>query len=416
MKLLHPGYQKIWKRTLTKWQIKALLAGFAFLMVVGVLLYSRILVAELSERERKTVELYAQIYSRFISNPDSEPDNFLFIIDQLNQTISFPTILTDSRGLPDVPYKDFSQNTGLDTSLSQQKQKEFMVRLVQEMEENYRPIEIKNEENVVIQKIYYSNSTLLRRIQLLPLIEIIIVGAFVFIGYIGFSYVRRTEESNVWVGMAKEAAHQLGTPLSSMLAWIEILKMNLDEPKAVHETITEMEHDVARLNIIAHRFSTIGSLPKKKVENLGQIVEKVCAYYERRVPHIGKKIEINRQIDESISAVINADLFEWVIENLLKNGVEAIESQNGSVNVKLFWNAKGKITLTVRDTGKGMTSQVRRQVFLPGYTTKKRGWGLGLSLSKRIVEKYHGGKIYVKTSAVGKGTTFAVELPPVEKG
>lgn len=289
MKLLHPGYQKIWKRTLTKWQIKALLAGFAFLMVVGVLLYSRILVGELSERERKTVELYAQIYSRFLSNPNSEPDNFLFIIDQLNQTISFPTILTDSRDLPDVPYKDFSQNTGLDTTLSQQKQKEFMVRLVKEMGENYPPIEIKNEENVVIQKIYYSNSTLLRRIQLLPLIEIIIVGAFVFIGYIGFSYVRRTEESNVWVGMAKEAAHQLGTPLSSLLAWIEILKMNLDEPKAVHETITEMEHDVARLNIIAHRFSTIGSLPKKKVENLGQIVEKVCAYYERRVPHIGKK-------------------------------------------------------------------------------------------------------------------------------
>ena len=266
MKLLHPGYQKIWKRTLTKWQIKALLAGFAFLMVVGVLLYSRILVGELSERERKTVELYAQIYSRFLSNPNSEPDNFLYIIDQLNQTISFPTILTDSRDLPDVPYKDFSQNTGLDTTLSQQKQKEFMVRLVKEMGENYPPIEIKNEENVVIQKIYYSNSTLLRRIQLLPLIEIIIVGAFVFIGYIGFSYVRRTEESNVWVGMAKEAAHQLGTPLSSLLAWIEILKMNLDEPKAVHETITEMEHDVARLTIIAHRFSTIGSLPKKKVE------------------------------------------------------------------------------------------------------------------------------------------------------
>ncbi len=410
MKLLHP-VQKVWKRTLTKWQIKAFLSFFAFVMVVGVLLYTRLIVNELSDREKKTVEFYAAIYSRFVSNPNANADDLLFTIAKINSTISFPTIFTDGQNIPNVPYADYSQNISLDTSLSAQQQKQFMQNMVEEMGSLYPPIDIKNEQGVLIQRIYYSNSPLLRRIQLLPFVEIIIVSAFIFIGYIAFSYLRRTEESNVWVGMAKEAAHQLGTPLSSLLAWIEILKMNADEPELFSETIQEMEHDIARLNIIANRFSTIGSLPKKKPENISAIVEKVCAYYQKRVPHLGKKIEINRQLDETIIANINVDLFEWVIENLLKNGVEAIESQNGSVNVKLFWNARGKICLTVRDTGKGMTSQVKRQVFLPGYTTKKRGWGLGLSLSKRIIEKYHNGKIFVKTSAPNKGTTFAIELP-----
>ncbi len=410
MKLLHPA-GKLWKRTLTKWQIKAFLSFFAFIMVVGVLFYTRLIVNELSNREKKTVEFYAAIYSRFISNPNSNVDDLLYTIQQINSTISFPTIFTDGQNIPNVPYADYSQNIALDTSLTPEQQKQFMDMMVQEMGNLYPPIDIKNEEGVLIQRIYYSNSPLLRQIQLLPFVEIVIVSAFIFIAYIAFSYLRRTEESNVWVGMAKEAAHQLGTPLSSLLAWIEILKMNADEPKLVGETIQEMEHDISRLNIIANRFSTIGSLPKKKPENVSKIVEKVCGYYERRVPHLGKKIEINRQLDETIVANINVDLFEWVIENLLKNGVEAIDSQNGSVNVKLFWNARGKICLTVRDTGKGMTSHVRRQVFLPGFTTKKRGWGLGLSLSKRIIEKYHNGKIFVKTSAPNKGTTFAIELP-----
>ncbi|MBS1537392.1 MAG: HAMP domain-containing histidine kinase [Bacteroidetes bacterium] len=415
MKLLHP-VGKIWKRTLTKWQIKALLSFFAFAMVVGVLLYTRLIVKELSEREKRTVEFYAAIYSRFVSNPNANADDLLYTIEKINSTISFPTIFTDGQNIPNVPYSDYSQNISLDTSLSPHDQKIFMDKMVQEMGSLYPPIDIKNEEGVLIQRIYYSNSTLLRQIQLLPYVEIIIVSAFIFIGYIAFSYLRRTEESNVWVGMAKEAAHQLGTPLSSLLAWIEILKINSDEPALVGETIQEMEHDIARLNIIANRFSTIGSLPKKKTENLAKIVEKVCVYYQRRVPHLGKKIDINCQLDDTITAQINVDLFEWVIENLLKNGVEAIESQNGSVNVKLFWNARGKIMLTIRDTGKGMNSHIRRQVFLPGYTTKKRGWGLGLSLSKRIIEKYHNGKIYVKNSAPNKGTTFAIELPQSEIG
>ncbi|HYF02863.1 MAG TPA: HAMP domain-containing sensor histidine kinase [Patescibacteria group bacterium] len=397
----------------TRWQLKVLLSLLAFGIVSAMLLYTQILVDELIEREKQSVEFYADVYRSYVTQPASD-ENLLFFMEKFNSTISFPIILTDKNDVPNFPYRDFSFNVHIDSTLSEEAQSRYMQNLVNEMGATYPPIIIReSEKGDVLFKIYYTNSALITRLQLLPYFEIIIVGAFILVGYIAFSYIRRSEQSNIWVGMAKEAAHQLGTPLSSLLAWTEILKMSAEEPDAVHATIAEMEQDIDRLNVIANRFSKIGSQPKKQIVNLTLLVEDVCQYLEKRLPNVGKKILLKRQLDEEISANVSVELFKWVIENLLKNAAESIETKEGSVTIALRKQSNGKIVITVTDTGKGMTPQVRRQVFLPGFTTKMRGWGLGLSLSRRIIEEYHKGRIYVRDSAPGKGTTFAIELEQV---
>jgi len=347
---------------------------------------------------------------------NANADDFLFLLDRIIPTIPFPVIFTDAEGNPNRPFSQFTLNIDVDTSLAPERVKieeKKLVQLLKTMSETYEPIAIKDADGMILGKIYYTNSALIRQMQLLPYIEIIIVSAFIFIGYIAFSFVRRTEESNVWVGMAKEAAHQLGTPLSSLLGWLEILRMNNDDPNAVQETAKEMEHDLHRLNTIANRFSKIGSEPAKKRENISDIVEKVCSYLEKRVPHLGRKVSIVRNLEDDIYVNANGELIEWVIENVVKNGVESIDSTSGVITVNLTKSPKGKVIIQLKDNGKGMSGPVRRRIFEPGFTTKKRGWGLGLSLSKRIIEKYHDGRIYVKDSVSGKGTTFIIELPAI---
>ncbi len=282
--------------------------------------------------------------------------------------------------------------------------------MLDDMSSNYKPIVVE-DEGVVLSKFYFTHSALIDRLQLFPLIEIVVIATFIIFGYIAFSNIRKSEESKVWVGMAKEAAHQLGTPLSSLLAWIEIMKYNKDNPKAISETLSEMENDVNRLNMIATRFSKIGSIPELTRQNLNEQIEKVSLYFEKRLPHLGRKVKIVRDFDKEYFADINPELFAWVIENLLKNAAEALDIDEGIVAFSIKETSKNKIIISVKDNGKGMNSSQRRQVFLPGFTTKKRGWGLGLNLSKRIVEDYHKGRIYIKDTAPGKGTVFNIELP-----
>lgn len=412
-RLHQPGFIQ---RILGKWRLKALLATIAFLMISAVLLYTNMLVKELIERELNTVRFYAGIYDYYIKKPNSDPENFIFLIYSVSPTISFPLILTDEKNSPNLPLKEYSLNVDIDSTLPPEKQLQKMRELVYEMGQTYKPIDIRDNNGAVIQRIFYTNSSLITRLQLLPYVEIVIVGAFVLIAYIAFSYVRRNEESNIWVGMAKEAAHQLGTPLSSILAWIEIMRLNSNDPQSVEETLNEMEDDVTRLNTIANRFSKIGNDPEKSNEDIGKIIENVCVYFERRVPHLGKKIELKRDLKEGVIVSVNKELFEWVIENLLKNAVQAIEVKNGEIDISTRIASRGKVFIIVSDNGKGMTKQIRRQIFDPGFTTKKRGWGLGLSLSRRIIEEYHDGKIYVKESTPGKGTTFYIELTTSNHG
>ncbi len=397
--------------SLSKWRIKVALIFFGLFFLIAAFIFSRGLLDELIAREKKTIELYADIYRRSL-DPDADLEELAFLFDKISPTISFPIIIADKNDEPNKPFNVNTKNVELDSNLTEEEQEKILSQKIKEMAKNYPPIVVRDKNGKILQKFYYSNSKLIDELRYFWMIELGIVAVFVLIGYAAFSNIKRAEESKVWVGMSKEAAHQLGTPLSSMLAWLEIVKLNADNPETIKEAAAEMEKDVERLNTIAVRFSKIGSQPEKKVENLYVIIETVCSYFEKRLPRLGRKISISRSLDRELYAEINLDLFQWVMENLLKNAAEAIETKSGKIEIIARKTPnKNSVEILIKDNGKGMTKKQRRQIFYPGYTTKKRGWGLGLSLCKRIVEEYHDGKIYVKDSQPGKGTVFAIEVP-----
>jgi len=381
----------------------------ALLIVFAVVIYTRIIVDELIQREQQSIKLYTDIFKR-TTDPDANLEDLYVLIEKISPTLSFPIITTDENNVPIYPYEQWTLNINIDTTKTIQEQKNFLLNYINKMQSDYEPIVVTDSDGKILLKFFYTHSELIDNLEMFPIIEFFIITIFIVIGYIAFSNIRKTEESKVWVGMAKEAAHQLGTPISSLLAWIEIIKFNKGEPEKLNETLVEMQKDVERLNMIATRFSKIGSLPERKRVNISEILENVCNYFEKRMPHLGKKIRIERIFQKNLYSDLNAELFQWVIENLLKNSAEAIDTKNGRVSIELAELSRNKIVITVSDNGKGMTLKQRRQIFFPGFTTKKRGWGLGLTLSKRIIEEYHNGKIFVKESSLGKGTTFQIEL------
>ena len=263
-----------------------------------------------------------------------------------------------------------------------------------------------------VQIVYYGESDLVARLRWFPYIQLLFVGLFVMVGYFGFSYIRRSEQSSLWVGMAKEAAHQLGTPISSLMGWVEMLRMNRDEPSARHadeEAFSEIEKDIERLERVTSRFSDIGSLPKLDRQPVAPVLETTADYIRRRIPRSGGIIKVEVEASPELEAPINTDLFEWVIENLLKNALDAMED-NGSIRIEAS-RISDRVRIDVTDTGKGIDRRQWKNVFRPGYSTKKRGWGLGLSLAKRVVEDYHGGSLTLAASRPGEGTTFRIEIP-----
>lgn len=393
----------------TKWQIKLILMLVAILIVFAVVIYTRIIVDELIQREQKSIKLYTDIFKR-TTDPDANLEDLYVLIEKISPTLSFPIITTDENNVPIYPYEQWTLNINIDTTQNIQEQKNFLLNYINKMQSDYEPIIVSDSDGKILLKFFYTHSELIDNLEMFPIIEFFVIAIFIIIGYIAFSNIKKSEESKVWVGMAKEAAHQLGTPISSLLAWIEIMKYNRGQPEKLNETLDEMQKDVERLNMIATRFSKIGSLPERKRVNISEILENVCNYFEKRMPHLGKKIRIERKFQKNLYSDLNAELFQWVIENLLKNSAEAIDSKNGLVSIELAELTRNKIFITVSDNGKGMTLKQRRKIFFPGFTTKKRGWGLGLTLSKRIIEEYHNGKIFVKESSLGKGTTFQIEL------
>jgi len=399
--------------SLNKWQVKVLLAFLSFLVIAVLLFYAKTLVDELIEREKKNVEFYADVIEHYVKLPNSNSEDLLFFMDRIPKIVSFPMIFTNEYDIPNYPFTQFSLNIPIDTTQSDTLIKQMLISEINMMRGTYNPIFIKDNNGKVISKIYYTHSALVNSLRLLPYIELIIVIAFVFMGYVAFSYLRRSEQSRVWVGMAKEAAHQLGTPLSSLLAWLEILKQSRNEEELFETTLVEMERDIARLNTIAIRFSKIGSQPELKEENLSQIVNEVVDYYQKRIPGV-KEIQFEKSIQADVIGYANHDLISWVFENLCKNAIEAIEKKQGTISVNLT-KVNNKMIVLFSDTGKGMTSSVKRQAFTPGFSTKKRGWGIGLSLSKRIIEEYHKGKLFIKESTPKKGTSFYLEIPLLQQ-
>ncbi len=383
---------------------RILLLVLASLFVIGMLLYSGRITDQLLERERKVVALYARSIEFITSNTTEDSDlSFAF---EVIQAIDFPIVLTDPQN-----NRTFTKNLEEDTTaMSPEERNRYFQRTIAEMDGRNMPIRVLGADSTVLSVVHYGESALIRQLRWLPISELAIAFLIVVIAYAGFNTIKRSEQSSIWVGMAKETAHQLGTPLSSMMGWLERLRGTIADSPAQREILSEMEHDVERLNKVAARFSKIGSKPDLKEEDLAGVIEGVIAYIARRLPRTGKKIEMSLDTPGEFPARINRELFEWVIENLMKNALDAMEGPAGAITFTIA-TAGRRIIIDVTDSGKGIDPKLHKEIFRPGYSTKKRGWGLGLSLSKRIIEDYHRGKLFVKSSTPGGGTTFRIRLP-----
>lgn len=391
--------------------IKIFLLIIALAIGGGTLFYTNSLVDKLQKKERQIVQLFAKGLE-YIANSTSADADLTFLFENIIRPIDFPMILTDPNDNINLENKTDVRNIKYDSTLSKEELKKFLEEKVKEMDKSNPPIPVIYtfaKDTIILTKIHYGDSDLINQLKFYPYIQILIVAIFILIGYIGFSQIKRSEQSNIWVGMAKETAHQFGTPISSLMGWIEILRMNYNDPDKVLDTVDEISNDVEKLNKITYRFSKIGSKPELKEENIFNVVKEVADYFQRRLPQMGKKVEIKVSGDQNSIGLLNVNLFEWVIENLIKNAIDAIEHDHGKIDIHIK-ESKNKIEIDVSDNGKGIDPRRRKDIFRPGYSTKRRGWGLGLSLSKRIIEEYHNGKIGIKSSAIGEGTTFKIYL------
>jgi signal transduction histidine kinase len=391
---------------------KILLIVIAFLIAAGTLFYTQNLVAELQEKERQIVQLYAKGIE-YVANTDDPDVDVTFLFDNIIKPIDFPMILTDADGrvnLESVTDIKSVRNVRYDTTLTSKELESFFAAKIREMDEIHPPIMVVYEDSIILTKIHYGDSDLINRLKYYPYLQILFAAVFILLGYLGFSNIKRSEQSNIWVGMAKETAHQFGTPISSLMGWVEMLKIHFREPDKVMDTIYEIENDVEKLSKITHRFSKIGATPEISSCIVYDEVKKVVDYFQRRLPQTGKKVELTLTGDKHACAELNSELFEWVVENLIKNSLDAIErGKDGKIEI-IVKDCPNKVEIDVCDNGKGIEMKRRKDVFRPGYSTKRRGWGLGLSLSKRIIGEYHKGKIYVKHSIPGEGTTFKIVL------
>jgi signal transduction histidine kinase len=384
-------------------KFRIILLVFASLFVIGLLLFSQHLTDQLLQRERGILDLFVRSLE-YVANNTSSTGDFSFVLEVV-RAIDFPIVQTNPE---DVPI--YWRNVDVDTAaLSQEQRAAFFKSLLARMDSQNKPIRIALNDTLVVNYVHYGESELIRQLRWLPFVELAIAAVFMLVAYIGFSYIKRSEQSNIWVGMARETAHQLGTPLSSLIGWLDRLKASPPEGQQLQETIQEMENDLERLNKVAARFSKIGSRPDLRQEDLREVIQEVITYIARRIPKSGKKIDLRIDTPGEFRASINRELFEWVVENLMKNALDAIDGPSGEIVFTLS-QAGGRTTIDVTDTGKGIDPKLHKEVFRPGFSTKKRGWGLGLSLSKRIIEDYHRGKLYVKQSAPGTGTTFRIRL------
>lgn len=378
-------------------QVKIILVIAAIIIAVASLMVSNFLVKDLSDEERNKMEVWAQALHA-LNNADESTDLTLVLsVIQGNNTI--PVIVLDANN----NVMDY-RNVEIEAKNYKDSMK-YVKRLGMNMHDIGRFIKIELNNNGTendYQLVCYDESIMLKRLYSYPYVQLGVVLIFVVIAIFALLSSKRAEQNKVWVGLSKETAHQLGTPISSLMAWVEILKETYPDD----ELIPEMDKDVKRLERIAERFSKIGSLPEPVESSMNEVLEHVIDYMDRRT---SKKVLIERRFpDHDVIVRMNASLFEWVIENLCKNAVDAME---GSGHIVLSMIEEGnKAVIEVADNGKGIKKKDINSVFTPGFTTKKRGWGLGLSLAKRIVEEYHHGKIFVKSSEVGKGTTFRIEL------
>jgi signal transduction histidine kinase len=418
---------------LTSNRINIILIGLLILLGIGSFAYNQYLINRILVQEQSGVELWAEaieytinplqeeisqnlLYaSNYLQQNTSVPDSIISLIeeaeaDRASQTFvmqeivlseerfQVPRIIVDERG-------EIMHANHVDEPLNED--------LIDRYASMHDPIEIRldSEEYSQKQYVYYGESPTVRYLRYFPFIQLSLLALLLGIGYVSYRAITRSERSNLWVGMTKEAAHQLGTPLSSMYGWVELLRDEKENDDFTQRVCNELESDISRLRGVAERFNKIGSEPELHLQKLKPILEQVIDYMEQRLPQLGKNVDVLRKMDSSIQARVNPDLFQWALENIIKNAMDAIKSttSRAHVSVKLH-RRENEVYIDIKDSGVGIEKKYQSEIFKPGYSTKKRGWGLGLSLTKRIIEEYHDGKLVIHRSELGEGTTMRVIL------
>ncbi len=358
----------------------------------------------------------SQAYARLIQYGASEatdPAVIDFIFENIVTKVNFPIVVTDKAGIPAAWTVNINPN---DTTMASRRK---LFEFIEEFDRQNAPIQITVGDEI-ISILHYGDSEMITRLQMIPVIEISVVGFFILVAFVGIRHIQHAEQRSIWVGMAKETAHQLGTPLSSLIGWVELLKIKHDQgiilftgdgpENDFNEISSRMLSDLKRLDRIATRFGQIGSIPDIEESDLNEVVREVAAYFKMRMP--SKGITITEKYGELPPVKINAELIRWVVENLVKNSMESTSPKAGIILIKTEYNQQKKLAVViVEDNGRGVPPSEQKKIFAPGFTTKKRGWGLGLTLARRIVEEYHGGKISLKYSDPGIRTAFGVEIP-----
>ena len=378
--------------------IKASLFILGVILVIVLLAYTQKLVAELRTDNREIVSLYAGLIANVVQ--DDNDANLDYIFENIIQKVKFPLIQTDTDHFPQM-WKN------LPKSIKSEKQ---IVKFIKSIDKDNQPIPLTYKDNnigeITFGYLHYGDSSIVHKLRIWTYIEIIAIGLFIFLGFMGFSFIRNNEKKHIWVGMARETAHQLGTPVSALLGWVDWLKTH---PEKSLEIIPEMEADLQRLEQISRRFSSMGLKSDFENLDLSDRIERIVTYLNLRLPSLGKTVELVNDIQPGVMINANGSLLAWSIENIIRNGIDAIERDDGKVSVTLREKKDG-IKIRIIDNGKGIPKKDWKNIFRPGFSTKHAGWGLGLSLSIRIVEEIHGGKLQVLNSSKELGTTLEISL------
>ncbi len=381
---------------------------FGVCLIGGVFVYyTNDVIVDIQENEAQIARTYTKIWQLVASDSVSGPVTSV-LFDEIILKSNFPIIVTDSLGNP-LFWKEIAGVPATSTDPG-------VLRKVAEHAADMKadrgeiPIYI---DSVVIYKLCYGDTALVNKLRMIPIVEMGLVVGFIVLALVGFQYIRRSEQRSIWVGMAKETAHQLGTPISSLMGWLDMLKNSQFTDKYTpQEVYQRVERDLARLETVANRFGKIGSRPKLEKRDINHLTGEVVDYFRERLPHHGEGAQIQFVPGEISAAKVNRELYNWVIENLIKNALEAVDSKTGFIKVRTFSESGNRwIRVEISDNGRGIMRRDVRRIFRPGYTTKRRGWGLGLSLARRIIHDYHNGNLYLVTSEPGKGSTFVIELP-----
>ena len=377
-------------------KIKIGILFFGLALIAGTIFYSNSIVSQLRDDNKHIVKVYSRIIANTI-NEESDA-NLGFVFDEIIKKVQFPIVYTDKLSNP-----LHSRNIDVD--------KDQLAVVIKNMQKNNDPIAIEffdSELNtsIVLGYLYFGDSVIVQKLEWLPYLEIIIVLMFAIVGFLGFNSIRENEKRQIWVGMARETAHQLGTPISALLGWIDRIKSNPNESESIAK---EMRSDMVRLEQIADRFGQMASHSPLEELSLTKLINEQIEYLKKRIPTLGKDIALKINIIDDINILGNSVLLGWVFENLIRNGIDSIKKKNGKVELSV----KAKTDhayIYIKDNGKGIDKKDWKNIFKPGFTTKKRGWGLGLSLTLRIIEEIHHGVIAVKTSSIKEGTSFLIKI------